>query len=54
MRSVHSNTELNLLSVIEGTQESLKRFQLDYVDIIFAHHADHTGMPGHSCLIRLH
>ena len=52
MRGVHFNAELNLLSVIEGTQESLKRFQLDYVDIIFAHRADHTGTPGHSCLRR--
>lgn len=30
-------------SIIEGTQESLARLQLDYVDIIFAHRPDKTG-----------
>ena len=32
-----------LFSIIEGTQESLARLGLDYVDIIFAHRHDHTG-----------
>ena len=32
------------LSIIEGTRESLDRLQLDYVDVIFAHRPDHTGM----------
>lgn len=31
-------------SILEGTQESLARLQLDYVDIIFAHRADPNGM----------
>ena len=31
-------------SIIEGTQESLARLGLDYVDIIFAHRHDYTGM----------
>ena len=34
----------NLFSIIEGTQESLARLGLDYVDIIFAHRHDHSGM----------
>ena len=33
-----------LFSIIEGTQESLARLGLDYVDIIFAHRHDHSGM----------
>ncbi|KAH9945083.1 Aldo/keto reductase [Epithele typhae] len=28
--------------IIEGTKESLARLQLDYVDVVFAHRADHT------------
>ena len=32
-----------LFSIIEGTQESLARLGLDYVDIIFAHRHDHSG-----------
>ncbi|OSC96888.1 Aldo/keto reductase [Trametes coccinea BRFM310] len=28
--------------IIEGTKESLARLQMDYVDVIFAHRADHT------------
>lgn len=31
-------------SIIEGTKESLERLQLDYVDVIFAHRHDNTGM----------
>ena len=31
-------------SIIEGTRESLARLGLDYVDIIFAHRHDHSGM----------
>ena len=30
-------------SIIEGTQEALKRLQMDYVDVIFAHRPDKTG-----------
>jgi aryl-alcohol dehydrogenase-like predicted oxidoreductase len=30
-------------SIIEGTQESLARLGLDYVDVIFAHRPDPTG-----------
>ena len=32
------------ISVIEGTREALARLGLDYVDIIFAHRPDRTGM----------
>lgn len=35
---------LGSLSVIEGTRESLERLQLEYVDVIFAHVPDYTGM----------
>ncbi|KAH9902666.1 Aldo/keto reductase [Cubamyces lactineus] len=28
--------------IIEGTKESLERLQMDYVDVIFAHRADHS------------
>ena len=31
-------------SIIEGTKEALERLQLDYVDVIFAHRPDPTGM----------
>lgn len=31
-------------SIIEGTKECLERLQMDYVDVIFAHRADNTGM----------
>jgi aryl-alcohol dehydrogenase-like predicted oxidoreductase len=34
---------LNFFSIVEGTQESLARLGLDYVDIIFAHRPDHSG-----------
>lgn len=30
-------------SIIEGTRESLERFGLDYVDVIFAHRPDVSG-----------
>ena len=39
-----STDKRGLLSIIEGTQESLARLGLDYVDIIFAHRHDHSGM----------
>jgi aryl-alcohol dehydrogenase-like predicted oxidoreductase len=35
---------MKLFSIIEGTQESLARLGLDYVDIIFAHRPDSNGM----------
>lgn len=34
---------LTVCSIIEGTRESLARLGLEYVDVIFAHRADHTG-----------
>jgi aryl-alcohol dehydrogenase-like predicted oxidoreductase len=33
-----------IFSIIEGAQESLARLGLDYVDIIFAHRPDPSGM----------
>ncbi len=40
----------NRISIVEGTQESLARLGLDYVDIIFAHRPDHNGRHM-SCII---
>ena len=37
-------THKTLTSIIEGTKEALERLQLDYVDVIFAHRPDPTGM----------
>jgi aryl-alcohol dehydrogenase-like predicted oxidoreductase len=34
---------LRVLSIIEGTKESLQRLQLEYVDILFAHRPDPSG-----------
>ena len=34
-----------VLSIVEGTKESLQRLGLDYVDIIFAHRPDPSGEP---------
>lgn len=31
-------------SIIEGTRESLERMGLDYVDVLFAHRYDNTGV----------
>ena len=31
-------------SIIEGTKECLERLQMDYVDVIFAHRPDNTGV----------
>ncbi|GAW08088.1 voltage-gated potassium channel beta-2 subunit [Lentinula edodes] len=39
-----NNGGLSRKHIIEGTQESLARLQLDYVDVIFAHRAD-TNVP---------
>jgi aryl-alcohol dehydrogenase-like predicted oxidoreductase len=39
------NTRIH--SIIEGTQESLQRLQLDYVDVIFAHRPDSNGKHWH-------
>ena len=36
--------QMKLFSIIEGTQESLARLGLDYVDIVFAHRHDHNGI----------
>lgn len=38
-----SRQVLSIISIIEGTKESLQRLQLDYVDVIFAHRPDPTG-----------
>ena len=35
--------DLMFLSIVEGTQESLARLGLTYVDVIFAHRHDHNG-----------
>ena len=41
---VHTSTpKITVRSIIEGTRESLQRLGLEYVDVIFAHRADHTG-----------
>lgn len=34
----------NVFSIIEGTREALERLRLDYVDVIFAHRHDFTGI----------
>lgn len=40
-----SNTYLFIIkSIIEGTKECLERLQMDYVDVIFAHRPDNTGI----------
>ena len=39
-----STEQAKLFSIVEGTQESLARLGLDYVDIIFAHRHDHNGL----------
>lgn len=40
-----NNRGLSRKKIIEGTKASLKRLQLDYVDIIFAHRYDqHTPL----------
>ncbi|KAI6041096.1 NADP-dependent oxidoreductase domain-containing protein [Pisolithus marmoratus] len=41
IRSGPNNTGLSRKHIIEGTQESLKRLGLDYVDVIFAHRPEH-------------
>lgn len=38
-----SNRRQLLLSIIEGTKESLERLGLDYVDVLFAHRPDSSG-----------
>lgn len=42
-RSNPNSTGLSRKHIIEGTQDSLKRLQMDYVDVIFAHRPDDTG-----------
>lgn len=37
-------TSFGTFSIIEGAQASLARLQLDYVDVIFAHRPDNSGM----------
>ncbi|KAI5118573.1 hypothetical protein M0805_004189 [Coniferiporia weirii] len=37
-----NSTGLSRKHIIEGTQDSLKRLQMDYVDIIYAHRPDRT------------
>ncbi|GLB43748.1 putative voltage-gated potassium channel beta-2 subunit [Lyophyllum shimeji] len=39
-----NDTGLSRKHIVEGTQASLARLQLDYVDVIFAHRPDHTGL----------
>lgn len=36
-------------SIIEGTQQSLSRLGLDYVDVIFAHRPDYTSQCPVAC-----
>jgi aryl-alcohol dehydrogenase-like predicted oxidoreductase len=38
----HNSRGLSRKHIIEGTFESLKRLQLDYVDVVFAHRPDDT------------
>jgi len=40
---------LNRKHVIEGASNSIKRLQLDYVDIIFAHRYDHKTPIEETC-----
>jgi aryl-alcohol dehydrogenase-like predicted oxidoreductase len=40
---IHDIIANTIISIIEGTRESLARLGLDYVDILFAHRPDHTG-----------
>ncbi|KAF8645691.1 hypothetical protein AX16_007640 [Volvariella volvacea WC 439] len=40
VRGGPNDAGLSRKHIIEGTQESLKRLQLDYVDVIFAHRSD--------------
>lgn len=42
---------MDLRSIIEGTKECLERLQMDYVDVIFAHRPDNTGVLGPITLI---
>ena len=49
LRGVSPRSELTSIaagtnSIIEGTKKCLERLQMDYVDVIFAHRPDHTGM----------
>ena len=46
-RKYESTVTEPVLSIIEGTKESLERLQMDYVDVIFAHRPDPTGKPVH-------
>ncbi|KAF7371381.1 putative voltage-gated potassium channel subunit beta [Mycena sanguinolenta] len=41
-RSGPNDTGLSRKHIIEGTQDSLARLQMTYVDVIFAHRHDHT------------
>jgi len=36
-----NRTGLNRKHVMEGVNNSLKKLQLDYVDVVFCHHFDH-------------
>ncbi|RPD60204.1 Aldo/keto reductase [Lentinus tigrinus ALCF2SS1-6] len=42
VRSGPNDMGLSRKHIIEGTRESLQRLGLEYVDVIFAHRADHT------------
>ncbi|KAG6883957.1 hypothetical protein C0993_002501 [Termitomyces sp. T159_Od127] len=42
LRNGPNDGGLSRKHIIEGTQESLQRLQLDYVDVIFAHRPDNT------------
>ena len=45
---LHSRESADLsFSIIEGTKDSLERLGLDYVDVIFAHRPDVSGMVFH-------
>lgn len=52
LRTGPNDGGLSRKHIIEGTQESLARLQMDYVDVIFAHRHDVTGeFSGLFCLL---